>query len=267
MRLMLREPWTVSFVREWWPYMSLRSIVRLRDYELRSARGQQTIGKTLDLHMKAPVRGLVSLREVGSDILTFNEIIREQVYRNVAARVRRCDTLIDLGANIGLASLYFGDRYPTCRLFAVEPNPDSYRMLVRNLKGPIDRGRCRTLRAAVWRSEKTLVADLVNDAHHYSTFAACEAPAAQSHLDTMIGMPIRRIIAESRFENIDLLKVDIEGAEVELFNGDLDWLKNVGAIAIEFHRDSRRKCEFDRLMNEYRFRIYDDGGHTVLAAR
>jgi FkbM family methyltransferase len=267
MRLNPTQNWTVSFVREWLPYMSLRSVLRLRDYELRSARGEQVEGQTLELQMKTPVQGRLSLREVGSDILTFNEVIKDQVYKNILAKLRRCDTVIDLGANIGLASLYFASRYPSCRLLAVEPNPPTYKILSANLRDLSERGRCKTLRAAVWGSEKELVADPSQAHDHYSAFATKEATGRENGEERMQGFPITKIIEDSGFEHVDLLKVDIEGAEVELFKGDLDWLRKVGAIAIEFHHDSRKTCRFDEIMSAFEFRIYDQDPHTVLAVR
>ncbi len=41
MKLIPAQPWTISLIREWWPYMSLRSVLRLRDYELRSSREEE----------------------------------------------------------------------------------------------------------------------------------------------------------------------------------------------------------------------------------
>ncbi len=268
MRLNPTRNWTVSFVREWLPYMSLRSVLRLRDYELRSARGELAEGRNLELRMKRPVPAVVSLREVGSDILTFNEVIREQVYKSILAKLARCETIIDLGANIGLATLYFAGHYPRARVLAVEPNPPTYKILAANLKSLVEVGRCRTLKAAVWGSEKRLVADDRSkaDGAHYSAFAAREAGGGRDG-ETMQGLPITRIIADSGFERIDLLKVDIEGAEVELFKDDLDWLKQVAAVAIEFHDDSRARTRFDEVMRAYGFHIHDEGQHTVLAVR
>ena len=66
---------------------------------------------------------------------------------------------------------------------------------------------------------------------------------------------------------ISILKVDIEGAEVELFQGDLEWLTHVGAIAIEFHKNARAHCSFDEIMREYRFSIVADTSHTVIALK
>ena len=267
MRLIPSQPWTLSFIREWRPYMSLPSVLRLRDYELRSAGGKQVEGQILDLNMKLPVQGKVSLREVGSDILTFEEVFKQQIYRNVLTKLEQCETVIDLGANIGLASLYFAGHYPSCQLFAVEPNADTYRVLNANLNELIEMGRCRTVKAAVWGSEKALVADRSQAPEHYSAFTTKEARPEENAGETMMGLPIQKIIKNSGFTKIDLLKVDIEGAEVELFKGDAGWLRSVRSIAIEFHGDSRNECQFDEIMRNYRFHIYDQDPHTVLAVR
>jgi FkbM family methyltransferase len=247
--------------------MSLRSVLRLRDYELRSSKGKQVEGRLLELNMKWPVRGRVSLREVGSDILTFEEVMKQQVYRSILTKLPHCETVIDLGANIGLASLYFARQYPSCRLVAVEPNPDTYRMLTTNLGELVEQGRCRTVNAAVWGSEKMLVADGAQDPEHYSAFATKEANPGERSGETMKGLPVQTIINDSGFTKIDLLKVDIEGAEVELFKGDLAWLRNVNSIAIEFHGASRKECKFDELSRDYGFHIHDQEAHTVLAVR
>src|SRR5258707_1309431 len=112
MQLTKKLPWTLSFVFEWWPHMSLQSVLRLRDYELRSNRGGAVADKVVSLKMRYPVTSEVSLREVGSDILTFTEVFKEQVYAELRNRVNDCRTVIDLGANIGLASLYLASQFP-----------------------------------------------------------------------------------------------------------------------------------------------------------
>ena len=247
--------------------MSLRSVMQLRDYELRSAKGRLIEGGRLELRMKAPLQGTIFLREVGSDILTFNEVIKEQIYENILSYVGRCETVIDLGANIGLASLYFAHHFPTCRVLSVEPNPGSYQMLVTNLRGLIKKGRCKTLQAAVWGSETTLVPGPLDELEHFSAFATREGIGAPPHSIEMQGLPMPTIVAHSGFERIDILKVDIEGAEIELFKGDLGWLTKVRSIAIEFHENSREVCAFDDVMQHYGFGVIDSGSHTVLAVK
>lgn len=267
MQLAQKLPWTLSFVLEWWPHMSLQSVLRLRDYELRSTRGGAGEDRVLSLKMRYPVRSEVFLREVGSDIHTFTEVFKEQVYRDLLSHVKECRTVIDLGANIGLASLYFTAHYPHCKLLAVEPHPGTYQMLRMNLKDLISEARCQTLNAAVWGKEIMLVGESSDEPEHYSVFAMHEATSASSDELQTIGLSMPGIIAESGFDTIDILKVDIEGAEVELFKGDVSWLSRVRSIAIEFHANSREASEFDGLMQQHGFRVIDSGSHTVLALR
>jgi len=224
-------------------------------------------GEVLKLRMVSPIKGEVVLREVGSDGLTFHEVLKDQVYREVVSRVRKCESVIDLGANIGLSSLYFAARYPSSRIFAVEPDPRTYELLEQNVAELKQEGRCQTLRAAVWGTQKKLVMQQPRGEDHFSAFTTREATDTQSSEETVTGVSILDIIKESGFETVDVLKIDIEGAETELFRGQSDWLRSVRAIAIEFHGTSRQDCDFDRLMSQYGFRTFDDGSHTVLALK
>lgn len=247
--------------------MSLPSVLRLRDYEVRSKQGGTLADKVITLKMRYPVKSEVSLREVGSDIHTFTEVFKEQVYQELLSQVKECRTVIDLGANIGLAALYFTTHFPQCNLLAVEPHPGTYQMLTTNLRDLISGGRCRTLKAAVWGKETVLMGQSADEPEHYSTFAMHEVASTTSDGLQTLGLSMPGIIAESGFDNIDILKVDIEGAEVELFKGDVSWLTRVKSVAIEFHDNSRAVSQFDRLMAEYGFRVIDQGSHTVLALR
>jgi hypothetical protein len=81
------------------------------------------------------------------------------------------------------------------------------------------------------------------------------------------GVTMGQLLEEAQFPRIDILKADIEGAEVQLFGGNLGWLEKVGAIAIEFHHDSRTQSAFDALMRQHGFDVVCADGHTVLARR
>jgi FkbM family methyltransferase len=264
MRFNPNDSWTVRLARELWPYMGPRAIWRFRDFSERERRGALRAGQLLSLGMKFPARQTLHLREVGTDILTFQEVILEQVYRAVVERLPDCRTVIDLGANIGLTTLYLSAHYPGCRFFAVEPNPDTFRVLELNVAGLVRGGRCQTFRGAVWGSRKALAADAARAAERYSSFATVEAEGGGATID---GLPMPELIERAGFERVDLVKADIEGAEVELFSGDLSWLDRVGALAVEFHGDSRAAIGFDALVRDRGFRVVEDGKHTTLAVR
>src|SRR6267142_5355934 len=253
----VKQSWTLSFARQWWPSMSLRSVFAFRDYKLRAEKGDLIKGNKIKLRMRSPIRGEIILRETGTDVLTFDEVLVEQVYKSVLPYLRECDYVVDLGANIGLTSLYFANCYPGCRVVAVEPNPSTYDVLCANLSELVKAGRCTTLKAAIWGSETVLIADQPKNPEHYSAFATRKTSGPVSFGDEISGMPLKQIMAEAGLERIDLLKVDVEGAEVELFKGDLEWLRSVKCIAIEFHEGSKEAIGFDEIMAHYGFRIVD----------
>src|SRR5262249_19028390 len=138
--------WTFTFLRKWWPVMSLGSVLRYRDYCLRQARGRLKPTEKLRLRLKTPVRGVIFLREAPSDFYTFGDVFEQEVYRTVLRHLPECSTIVDLGANIGFASLYLASSYPSARIFAVEPNGDNFELLKTNLKGLIEKKRCIPLR-------------------------------------------------------------------------------------------------------------------------
>jgi len=76
-----------------------------------------------------------------------------------------------------------------------------------------------------------------------------------------------QVLAMSGFSTVDLLKVDIEGAERQLLRGDVSWLDRVSALAIEFHGDSREDSGFDEKIAAHGLEIVEENRHTTLACR
>src|SRR2546428_8292795 len=179
----MKQSWTLSFVRQWCPAMSLRSVFVFRDYKLRAEKVDLIKRHKIKLRMRSPIRGEIILRETGTDFLTFDEVVVEQVYKSVLPHLSRCDYVVDLGANIGLTSLYFASCYPACKVVAVEPNPSTYDVLCANLSELVKAGRGKTLKAAIWGSETVLIADEPENPEHYSAFATRKASGPVSFGD------------------------------------------------------------------------------------
>src|ERR1700687_4117230 len=122
MALLFQKSWSMSFVLRHMRYMSMASALRYRNYTMRRAANKVLPTQLLRLRMHRPFEGDIWLREVGSDSTTFLEVVVLQVYGVITERLKTCQYVIDLGANIGLASRYFACAYPQCRVFAVEPD-------------------------------------------------------------------------------------------------------------------------------------------------
>jgi len=261
------KTWTVSLFRTWWPHMTFRSVLRCRDFLLGLNRGHAADHR-VHLEVTAPFKATVVLRSVDSDWFTFKEIVLEEVYGDVLKHVPHGEAVIDLGANIGLASLYFAAKYPKSRVCAVEPSDSNYELLVDNLKPLIQTGRCRALHAALWERQAQLVANPLPAPERHNSFSVRELkPGEDVGTWTIKGMPMAAVIEWAGFTYVDILKVDIEGAERQLFSGDLDWLSRVRALMVEFHEDARHESGFDAIMLRHGFQIRDENRHTVLAIK
>ena len=257
--------WTVSLFREWMPYLSVRSILLLRNCLMHGQETQTDGGELLSLELKRPFSHPLTMRKRGSDFYTFEEVFIQKVYKHLTDHVPQCKTIIDLGANIGLASLYFAMRYPQCQLVAVEPDADNFRLLSSNLQALTRMGRGTMVQAGVWNRECDLEIDMTPHSSGDFNAISISEQSAGTATQTIHCLPIHKILETANFTSIDILKVDIEGAEVQLFEGDTSWLERVGCLAIEFHDTTRTDTDFDALIARYGFKIVSDDSHTVVA--
>jgi FkbM family methyltransferase len=176
-----------------------------------------------------------------SDAVALYEVLVTQEYA-LTANMDSPAFIIDGGANIGMASLYFLNRYPSARVVAIEPESTNFELCRMNL-GPYG-DRVVLIQGAIWKSAGRLALDLgeqewVNRVRN-DQFGTVEA------------FTIPSLIARSDGK-VDLLKLDIEGSEIEIFEPDArKWLPSVRNIAIELHGDDRKDRFFAALAG-YRY--------------
>ena len=120
------------------------------------------------------------------------------------------ETILDLGANIGVASAWFRARYPAARIVAVEPDPDTFAKLERNLGGD----DAVTLVQAAVAGEPGEV-DLFRP-DGYSIASSLKDARAEGGSRTRVrACSIDELCEEHALAPLDLLKLDVEGAELE----------------------------------------------------
>lgn len=258
------ESWTINFFIEKTKIMSPLSAWRLWRFSRRSLKGRRPARSTICLQLRNVIDGTVWLRNYGSDLATFKEVVVERIYECVADELPNCRSIVDLGANIGLASCYFLTQFPDAHVLAVEPDHENFELLQKNVSHQRNATRCSAIHRAVWSCEKELNVERWRGDDRFSSVRVTGEGIGD---EVVQGSSLKQIIAESSFPRIDLLKVDIEGAEVELLANAEDWLPLVDAIAIEFHNETRAQSGFDRKMQDSGFHIIRDDAHTVLARR
>lgn len=169
----------------------------------------------------------VNLRKGTSDIAVFYQIFIKQQYSfKMPADIK---TIIDCGANIGLASIFFATKFPSAKIIAVEPESSNFQMLKKNC-APYK--NIVALQKAIWFKSGTLQLQDPGLGHYGFTTIESES-ISNGGVDAV---SIDDLVEQYRLNEIDLLKIDIEGAEKELFGSNFDgWLPKTKLIAIEVH--------------------------------
>ena len=169
----------------------------------------------------------VRLRSHTTDIVVFNEIIVGRSYEPLArAAGSSVSTLVDLGACTGLASRWFLERFPSACLVAVEPSPGNASVLRTNLRPYA--ARARVVQACIGATSRQVV--LVGDRE--DGFRMREPDGVEGDTDVVT---MSRVFDELGSYRIYVLKVDIEGAEQELFEACGEWIGRVGLVSVECH--------------------------------
>ena len=177
------------------------------------------------------------LRIGSADVLTYQQVFVDEEYAFEPARTPK--SIIDAGANIGLATLYFASRFPSASIISVEPEEHNYRLLEKNVSAY---PQIKPVQAAVWSDNKEIsVVDPGLGEWGYQT-AAGETLLAPSSRHAVQGLTIDRLMADHGIEFVDILKIDIEGAEKEVFENPSLWIDRVGILIIELHEHLKTGC-------------------------
>lgn len=170
----------------------------------------------------------LKLRCGSSDIDVFRKIFVDQEYASPLPSAPR--TILDLGANTGLASLYFLKQFPGVQIVAVEPDPDNFVLLRENLKS-YPNARC--VNAAVWTHDGTIA--LVDPKIGCWGMRVTSQPTVENVVCQVPALSMATLLGMFTDSTVDLLKVDIEGAEREVFSLSSVWIEQVRSIVIELH--------------------------------
>ena len=219
----------------------LAAAPELGDLSVVRAFGRQYLGSGVRL-LVPEAHAEVELRLGTSDVPTFRQVFVDCEYTS-ASLPETAATIVDLGANIGLASLYFAARYPQARILAVEPEAENFALLLRNtavLGGRVD---CR--QAAVWLHDGTVRFQTRDDDGQplgaWGARVAADGPSGDGEVPCF---RLATLLAMAEFAHVDILKVDIEGAERELFSCGLDdCLGRIGLVIVETHDRSHSGSE------------------------
>ena len=180
----------------------------------------------------------------------------------------RPPVVVDVGANIGVSTLYFALRYPEAKVWAFEPSRVSFHCLRQNTAGlpnvtPVNVGLFSADRRAALHHGLSCVTDsVVRHCHSTGSAETIELRRASDLLAGHLGGGY-----------ISILKVDTEGCEVPILADLAGWYDRIDCLYYEYHSDEDR-VELDRRLSG-QFYVFHarprgppgDRGHDRQAAR
>lgn len=147
--------------------------------------------------------------------------------------------IIDAGANVGLVSALLATRFPDAQIVALEIDAANFAQLRRNTQWYVN---AIPLHAALWSHATTV--GVANPESREWAYRAAERPESAAPDGAVPALGVGDIMTRFGVAQVDLLKVDIEGGEVEVFGPEAEeWIDRVAMIVVELHDRFVPGCE------------------------
>jgi FkbM family methyltransferase len=168
--------------------------------------------------------------------------------------------IIDAGANIGLSTVFLARCYPSAKILAIEPDPSNYAQLLKNTKS-IE--RVVPVKSALWMQDAFLRIKNLHEAQWMLQVEECSPN--EDHAFRAVS--ISSLLRDHHIHRIDLLKLDVESSEKEIFSAHYEeWITKTKYILVELHdwmKDGCSKSLF-RTISLYNFKTTIFNGMLLL---
>jgi FkbM family methyltransferase len=199
------------------------------------------VGSRKTMSVRLPEsKGKVWLRMPSTDVTTYRQVLLHEEYKFDFRRPPQ--TIIDAGANVGLASVYFASTFPDARIIAIEPEEQNFELLKRNVAGFPN---VTPVHGALWNedTEISVIDPGLGESGYVTDGNESDAAKDYENRGRVRAYSMDSLIEKFDLETIDILKVDIEGAELEVFEHAKTWIDKVDAVVIELHERIKPGCE------------------------
>lgn len=210
------------------------------------------------LEWKLPIfNNSIALRKSQSDLPIFEQIFADLEYKFPHPNPEEVTTIIDAGANIGFAALYFSSVYPNAKILCLEPDQNNLELLRYNTRSYKN---IEILHGALWHNNSPIEISNPNE------LSAGFVITASRNNTTLIPAYTPQQLIDKMGGKVDLFKMDVEGAELEIFSNTTDWLKQIEGLIIELHDWMRPGCSypFYKAIAHFKWETHLAGENLVL---
>ena len=201
------------------------------------------------------IKSPIMVRTNISDFLIFEQVFLSEEFNtpiNIEPRL-----IIDGGAYVGFVSIYFANKFPNAEIIAIEPEESNFRMLKYNTSYYPN---IKPIKAGLWHKNVYIK---IKDLEAVKCMFQIE-DATREH--ALKSVTIGELLQNSKHQNIDILKLDVEGSEKEIFSDNYEWLNKVNVLMVELHDRYRPGCskEFYSAIKKHNFKEFRSGENVVL---
>ena len=196
----------------------------------------------------------------GCDVNAVQEVLVDNEYGFLRSLLEGADSprILDIGTHIGLFSLWALSVNPRAQIFSVEASPDTFVVLEENI------GRAQKIIPAIaWRAVNRAAWSNSEPIRFSSSGDSMSHRVSSTGSADVRGMTLREVM-ETGFpqKTIDLMKIDIEGAEEEFICAMPDLLKAVNSLVIELHPNLCNTARVEGVLQEAFSTIETVAGRT-----
>lgn len=234
------------YVRKW----GLRGI--LVWFKVKVFRGDQKV-------YVEKLKSYIKVRGIKSDVKVFEDVF---LFENMKMPFKiQPKVIVDAGAYNGFTSAYFSSEYENATIYSIEPSRENYEVLKENTDSFRN---IKPIRGALWIDSSGVSIQQNNPKGSPWSFETKDV--SKKNDKKVRSFSVSDIIESKGIEGIDILKMDIEGAEKRVFEDCRDWISKVGVISIEFHDRKVEGCsrQFYDAISEREFRRYTGGENVFI---
>lgn len=229
-----RLQWSPNFLKQFGSWSGLRlllQIVKKLPSSSSQVRGFDVPGYSEKVFLRETIADHATFKQClvtnQYDFLGLPQAARLQQIYQAAVAAGTKPLIIDAGANIGLATLWFAKHFPAAQVVAIEPDDNNFDLLRRNTRHLGD--SVTLIQGGVWYRSARL--GILNPTAGAAAFRVGELPEG-----TTSGVPaysIDEICELAGNANPLIVKLDIEGSQAQLFSANTDWVARTNLITLE----------------------------------
>ncbi len=213
----------------------------------------------------------VFIRPVSSDQLVLYQIWKDYEYQYLIELIERNNytdkitTIIDAGSNIGLTALFLKHHYPFAKIISIEADNNNHTIQLKNFEcNKFNKEEIVALNRAIWinNTDNLNISSSFRDGNHWAKSVEVGSQLERD-VEAITLQEIVALFGENKI--IDILKIDIEGSENNLFANEnfLECLSNqIRFLSLEIHDEFNNRLNIQNILIQNNFSIEDVGETT-----